>query len=102
MYCFVEEYHPRDNRLTREGETKNFVYLVWSGEVSIIRHGVVIGTVNNSLLGEEVLMNATAIHEYTSVVLSSQVRVLKIHFMSLLLRSPNDCIEGIRQAYLSK
>lgn len=109
MYSFKEEVHQRDHYLTREDISSDDVFIIQSGEVAIMKnymgHPVIIAIVDHTtheLLGEESLFNENAMHQYSCIVVSQQVRLLRITQSSFKLRSPNYCIEGIRCNLQSK
>jgi hypothetical protein len=54
---------------------------VFQGEVAILKNNIILATVglfHPSILGEEALFNKEGIHEYTSLVISSNAKVLKM------------------------
>jgi hypothetical protein len=48
------------------------------------------------LIGEEALINEHAMHGYSCVVLSQEAKLLRISYLTLLVRLPGYCIDGIK------
>lgn len=48
------------------------------------------------------MINEHAMHGYSCVVLSQEAKLLRISYLTLLVRLPSYCIEGIKQVYFDK
>ncbi|CAD8160569.1 unnamed protein product [Paramecium pentaurelia] len=99
MYSFNEEIKLRDETVTQEGDQANTFYILFEGEVAIMKkhqnHQMLLCSLHNQqVIGEESLFQDN--YFYTVVVHSQQAKFYKISAQSFLLKGSQQCVKGLK------
>ncbi|CAD8079119.1 unnamed protein product [Paramecium sonneborni] len=99
MYSFYEEIKSRDETVTQEGDQASNLYILYEGEVAIMKkhenHQMLLCSLHNQqVIGEESLFQDK--YYYTVVVHSQEAKFFKISAQSFLLKGSSQCVKGLK------